>query len=143
MIFTVTGPGGNGGDGDIVIFGEWKWKSRTGEIFKYWAPIDTRTPTIFYDGRILSVGSFNRAPSDTGGLAEISDLSIEISNADQEISKLLAEYDCLNQEVSFWWGFRNQPAAMASYLNTFIVADYERPDSTWKVTLRDINSRYF
>ena len=72
MIFTVTGGGGNGGGDDIVIFGEWKWKSRTGEILKYWAPIDTRTPLIFYDGRILSVGSFTRAPSDTAGLAEIS-----------------------------------------------------------------------
>jgi len=143
IIFTVADDGDGDGEEDPVIYIEWPWKSRTTTIFKYWAPIDVRTPLIFYDGRILDIGSFERAPSDISGLAQVSDLTLEIANHDQEISKLLAEYECLNQTVSFWWGFRNSPYATKSYLCSMVVADYEKPDSTWKVTLRDINSRYF
>jgi hypothetical protein len=143
IIFTVADDGDGDGEEDPVIYIEWPWKSRTTTIFKYWAPIDTRTPDIFFEGKILDISSFERSPSDISGLAQVSDLTIEIANHDQEISMLLAEYECLNQTVSFWWGFRNDPYAWKSYLCSMVVTDYEKPDSTWRVTLRDTNARYF
>jgi len=143
IIFTVADDGDGDGEEDPVIYIKWPWKSRTTTIFKYWAPIDTRTPDIFFEGKILDLGSFERSPSDISGLAQVSDLTIEIANHDQEISMLLAEYECLNQAVSFWWGFRNDPYNWKSYLCSMVVTDYEKPDSTWRVTLRDVNARYF
>jgi len=127
----------------IVPITRWKFKKFDGTIlYKYYAPIDTRGPLTFYEGRILSISSFSRALNDISGLADVSDISIEMANQDKEFSKLLAEYHTKGQPVEIYMAWADDPETIKSAVCKFIVDDYDRPGLTWKVKLKDISQKY-
>jgi hypothetical protein len=126
-----------------TVFSKWRFKKYGGGIDRYYAPIDTITPAVFYDGRILGMSPTTRAISDKGGLFNSSDMDVELANQDKEFSKLLAEYFLKNQIVEFYYGWADQPESWKTASSVLIVDDYNRPGSTFKVRLRDITTKYF
>ena len=122
---------------------KWKWRKGGLTVFKYWAPIDTRTPDVFYDGLVLSISPFTRGTNDLTGLPILPDMEIEIDNTSRELSKLLASYWCKNQLVEIWFGWQEEPNVFSELIYAGIVSDYDRPGPTWKVKLKDILEKYF
>jgi hypothetical protein len=126
-----------------TVFTKWKFKKFGGEVFKYYAPIDTITPSVFYDGRILSLSAFNRAVSEKTGLYVCSDMDITLANQDKEFSKLLAEYFLKNQIIEIFVGWQDEPASWMEYVSKLVVDDYSRQGALFKAKLRDITTKYF
>lgn len=110
---------------------------------KYYAPIDVRSPTTFYEGMILSVSPFTRGTNDLTGLPVFSDMEVELDNTTREFSKLLAEYWVKNQPMWLYFGWREQPETWKETIFKGVVTDYEKPGTTWRVRLRDMMEKYF
>lgn len=126
-----------------TIFTKWRWKKYGGGVYAYYAPIDTITPNIFYDGRILELSALSRSVSDRGGLFVASDTSISLANHDLEFSKLLAEYFIKNQVVEIFYGWADQPEGWKTAAAYLVVDDYERTGPVFRASLRDITTKYF
>lgn len=126
-----------------TIFTKWRWKKYGGGVDRYYAPIDTITPKIFYDGRILSMSALQRQISDRGGLFTSSDMQVELANHDFEFSKLLAQYFLKNQVVEIFYGWADQPEAWKTAAAVLIADDYSRAGPSFNVQLRDITTKYF
>ena len=126
-----------------VVFSKWRWKKYVGGIDDYVAPIDTITPKIFYDGRILEFSALSRSVSDRGGLFMASDASISLANHDMKYSKLLAEYFIKNQVVEIFYGWADQPEGWKTAAGYLVVDDYERAGPVFRASLRDITTKYF
>ena len=141
LTFTVGIPGP--GKKKPTVFSKWRFKKYGGGIDRNYAPIDTVSPAVFYDGRILAMSTLTRAISDKGGLYTSSDMDIELANPDKEFSKLLAEYFLKNQIVKLFYGWADQPESWKTGASVLIVDDYSRPGSVFKVRLRDITTKYF
>jgi hypothetical protein len=141
LTFTVGIPGP--GKKKPTVFSKWRFKKYGGGIDRYYAPIDTISPAVFYDGRILAMSALTRAISDKGGLYTSSDMDVELANSDKEFSKLLAEYFLKNQIVELFYGWADQPESWKTAASVLIVDDYSRPGSVFKARLRDITTKYF
>jgi|WetSurSiteA1Bulk_404760.scaffolds.fasta_scaffold00434_17 hypothetical protein len=126
-----------------IIRTKWVWKKGDLSIFRYYAPIDVRSRDVFYEGMILDMSSFERGTNDLNGLPIFSDLEVTLDNTSQEFSKLLAEYRCKNQLVELWYGFESGDDIIDELIFSGVVADYDKPGSTWRVKLRDIKEKYF
>lgn len=126
-----------------IIRGKWTWKKGDLTIFKYYAPIDVRTPSIFYEGLILGISDFTRGVNDTTGLPLFPDVEVTLDNTSLEFSKLLAEYWVKNQIIELWFGYQEEPDLYKETVFRGVVTDYDKPGSTWRVKAHDIMEKYF
>jgi hypothetical protein len=128
---------------DPIIYTKWKWKSPTGEIDAWYAPIDVRCTDIFYDGRLLSVSPITRGVSGSTGLYVSTEVSAELANTDMDISTKLAEYTLRNQVVQFWYGWQSEPEGWKEDLFKGYVYDYNLDGDVFRVKLKDVFTKWF
>ena len=123
--------------GDIIIITDW-------EAFNaHYAPIDTCAPTVFYDGRILSLSSYTRGVSSGSGLYLGCDMNIGLANTDREFSHLLFDNLVKNTYVSAYYVWQNMPAAVKVMAIKLLVDDYDLQGPVFMAKLRDISVAHF
>jgi hypothetical protein len=131
------------GDGDPILLTEWEITHLDESIFRYLAPIDVRSPDIFYDGYILNVSSLKRAINDRTGLYSVSDMTLDLANNDKEWSKMMAQYIMKNAHVSIFHAWGTEPHGWRTRIHRMIVDDYELEADKFRVFLKDITKKYF
>ena len=142
------GGGGESGDSEDkkkkIILTHWEWKDKAGNIVDaYIAPEDTRCTQVFYDGRVLSVSPVSRAVDDRTGLYSISDMTLELANADKEYSKMLTKYFLKNQLIEVFQAWSDGPEASKTAVLKGIVVDYWMEGTSFFVLARDTTQKYF
>lgn len=128
---------------ELMFLTEWQFKKGDLLVSKYFAPIDIRSTNRFYDGRIISHSALSKSVDDDTGLPNISDITLDLANADKEFSKLLAEYTVKNQIVALYSAWKGEAEVWKEYFMRMIVDDWDLNGPTWKVTLKDITQKYF
>lgn len=128
---------------DLLFLTEWQFKKGDLIISKYFAPIDIRSTDKFYDGRIINHSALTKSVDDESGLPNISDITIDLANADKEFSKLLAEYTIKNQLVSLFSAWKGEPETWKEYFMIMIVDDWDLNGPILRATLKDISQKYF
>jgi len=120
------------------------WKNKLGGTYEDCvAPIDTRSPETFYDGRIIDVSSVTRAIDHRTGLFQISDMTIRLVNTDKKYSKLLANWFLKNQAINLWLATGFEPESDKTPIVGMIVEDYHLQGTQFVVKLKDITQKYF
>ena len=120
------------------------WKNKLGETYEDCvAPIDTRAPETFYDGRIIDVSSVTRAIDHRTGLFQVSDMTIRLVNTDKKYSKLLANWFLKNQPINLWYATGFEPESSKTPIVGMIVEDYHLQGTQFVVKLKDITQKYF
>ena len=144
MNFTVSDSYEEFAPGKPILLTEWTWKNKSGDTASaFYAPIDIKTPSVFYDGRIVGASSLRRAVDDNTGVFSISDMTIDLANHDKEFSKKLASYFLKNQIVDLYQHFANRPYAEKTAIHKCIVDDYSLNGPVFSVELKDITRKYF
>jgi len=128
---------------DLIFLTEWQFKKGDTTISKYFAPIDIRSPDRFYDGRIITHSALTKSVDDDSGLPNISDITVDLANADKEFSKLMAEYTIKNQIVALYSAWKHEPEIWKEYFMQMIVDDWELQGPVLRATLKDITQKYF
>jgi len=127
-----------------ITLTRWRFRKRDGTyITKYYAPIDTCAPDVFYDGRILSIGSLDRGMDDLTGMPNIAEMTVEMANTDKEFSKLLDEYVLKNAECEVWLAWAEEPHGLKVAQTRLVVDDYSRKGTAFNFILRDVSTQYF
>jgi len=108
-----------------------------------YAPIDTRAPTVFYDGRVKSMSTLKRAIDDKTGMFQISDLSMVLANEDKHFSSLMSNRILKNQEVVMYHAWTDEPEANKSHVITMICEDHSIKGTDFLIKLKDISQKYF
>ncbi|KKL09383.1 hypothetical protein LCGC14_2566410, partial [marine sediment metagenome] len=107
------------------------------------APIDTRAPTKFYDGRIKQMSSLKRAIDDKTGLFQVADLSITLANEDKHYSQKMANHFLKNQEAILYHAWTEEPDADKIEIIKLIVDDHSLKGPDFIVKFKDITQKYF
>lgn len=132
------------GGGRPLLFIGLDLRAPDGEIItKYYAPIDVRSPEIFYDGRLMSISTLRRALDDRTGLYSVSDMEFELANNDKEFSKIMAQYLLKNQRIQVWHGWADEPEAWKTSLIKMYIDDYDLEGTSFKIKGKDITHKYF
>jgi len=107
------------------------------------APIDTRAPSTFYDGRIKQMSSTKRAVDDKTGLFQIADLSITLANEDKHYSQKMASRFLKNQEATLYHAWTEEAEALKEEIIKFIVEDHSLQGTDFIIKFKDITQKYF
>ncbi len=107
------------------------------------APIDTRAPTTFYDGRIKQLSSLKRAIDDKTGLFQIADMSLTLANEDKHYSQKMASRFLKNQEAILYHAWTEEPDADKIEVIKLIVEDHSMKGPDFIVKFKDITQKYF
>ncbi len=127
----------------LLFLTNWKFKKGENIIDKYFAPIDISSNNRFYDGRIIAHSALTKSVDDETGLPNISDITVDLANADKEFSKALAEYTIKNQIVALYSAWMGEPENWKEYFMQMIVDDWDLQGPILRVTLKDISQKYF
>ncbi len=84
---------------------------RFGSGTRFYSHVDVSAPGSFYRGKVLSFGSLTREIPRVPDIFIISDVTIRLSNADLEFSKLRAENAFRNRQCLIKLGEKNDPIA--------------------------------
>jgi hypothetical protein len=133
-----------------MIFSSWEWKLGCVDeddvaniITEYYAPIDVRSPSVFYEGRILSASGVTRSIDDFTGVYQISDMTVDLASADHHFQERLALGHCKNRPVSFSFGWTTEPTSWATSVFKGICDDYDLVGTQFQATVKDISQKYF
>ena len=107
------------------------------------APIDTRAPTTFYDGRIKQMSSLKRAVDDKTGLFQIADMSITLANEDKHYSQKMASQFLKNQEATLYHAWTEEADALKIEVIKLIVEDHSMKGPDFIIKFKDITQKYF
>ena len=107
------------------------------------APIDTRAPTKFYNGRIKQMSSLKRAIDDKTGLFQVADLSITLANEDKHYSQKMANHFLKNQEAILYHAWTEEAEALKIEIIKLIVDDHSLKGPDFIVKFKDITQKYF
>lgn len=107
------------------------------------APIDTRGPTVFYDGRIKQMSTLKRAIDDKTGLFQISDLSVTLANEDKHYSQKMASYILKNQEATLYHAWTEERDVDKIEVIKLIVEDHSMKGPDFIIKFKDIMQQYF
>jgi len=107
------------------------------------APIDTRAPTTFYDGRIKQMSSLKRAVDDKTGLFQIADMSITLANEDKHYSQKMASRFLKNQEATLYHAWTEEAEALKTEIIKLIVEDHSMKGPDFTIKFKDITQKYF
>lgn len=120
---------------------KWGFTNKLGvDASQWYAQIDTRRPSTFYEGRIQSVSELTRAVDDKTGMPSISDMTIELANHDKVISSLMTTHFIKNQVVELIYIDEN--GNETNILN-MIVDDHDDQGTSWVFYLKDFSQKYF
>lgn len=108
-----------------------------------YAPIDVRSDTAFYEGRIKQMSPLRRAIDDRTGLFQVADLNLTLANHDMEFSKLLTSHILKNQEVGIYHAWTDEAEVNKSHICTMIVEDHSLRGTHFNLKLKDITKKYF
>lgn len=126
-----------------ILLTEWEFSHLGISIFKYLAPIDVRSPDIFYDGYILNASSLKRSINDRTGLYSVSDMTLDLANNDKEWSEMMARYNMKNAYVSIFHAWGDEPHGWRTNIHRMVIDDYEMEADHFRVYLKDITRKYF
>jgi len=101
-----------------------EFKAQHPTFERCYAPIDTRAPETFYEGRIKRMSSLKRAVDDKTGLFQISDMNIKLANTDKQFSQLMASNVLKNQEVTLHHAWTEEHEHLKEHIITMIVEDH-------------------
>jgi len=107
------------------------------------APIDTRAPNVFYDGRIKQMSSLKRAIDDKTGLFQIADMNITLANADKHYSQKMASRILKNQQATLYHAWTEEAESEKLHVIKLIVDDHSMKGPDFIVNLKDITQKYF
>jgi len=107
------------------------------------APIDTRAPTKFYNGRIKQMSTLKRAVDDKTGLFQVADLSITLANEDKHYSQIMASRFLKNQEATLYHAWTEEPDADKIEIIKLIVEDHSMKGPDFIIKFKDITQKYF
>lgn len=107
------------------------------------APIDTRAPTSFYDGRIKQMSSLKRAVDDKTGLFQIADMSMTLANEDKHYSQKMASQFLKNQEATLYHTWTGEDPHVLTEIIKLIVEDHRMKGTDFIVKFKDITQKYF
>lgn len=107
------------------------------------APIDTRAPNTFYDGRIKQISTLKRAFDDKTGLFQIADLSITLANPDKRYSQKMATRFLKNQEAILYHAWTEEAEANKIEVIKLICEDHSMKGPDFIVKFKDITQKYF
>ncbi len=107
------------------------------------APIDTRAPNVFYEGRIKQMASLKRAVDDKTGLFQIADMSITLANEDKHYSQKMASYILKNQEATLYHAWTDERDADKIEIIKLIVEDHSMKGPDFIIKFKDITQKYF
>jgi len=110
---------------------------------EYLAPIDTRAPTTFYDGRIKQMSSLKRAVDDKTGLFQIADMSVTLANEDKHYSQMLASHILKNQEATLYHAWTEEDEDLKLEIIKLIVEDHSMKGPDFIIKFKDITQKYF
>jgi hypothetical protein len=127
-----------------LILTNWRFKNPAGaSVLRSWAPIDVSAPKTFYDGRIVNVSGLKRALDGKTGLYSISDMTVTVSNTDQEITDLLASYMARNQLVEIFHTWQDIPEAWKYQVFRGIVDNVREKQPNYEFVIKDVLQKYF
>lgn len=107
------------------------------------APIDTRAPSTFYDGRIKQISTLKRAFDDKTGLFQIADVSITLANTDKHYSQKMASRFLKNQEATLYHAWTEEPEASKIEVIKLICEDHSMKGPDFIIKFKDITQKYF
>lgn len=107
------------------------------------APIDTRAPTVFYDGRIKHMSTLKRAVDDKTGLFQIADMSVTLANEDKHYSQKMAGRILKNQIATLYHAWTEEPEVNKIEVIKLIVEDHSMKGPDFIVKFKDITQKYF
>jgi hypothetical protein len=107
------------------------------------APIDTRAPTVFYEGRIKQMSSLKRAVDDKTGLFQIADMSMTLANEDKHYSQKMASRFLKNQEATLYHAWTEEAEALKTEIIKLIVEDHSMKGPDFIIKFKDITQKYF
>ena len=107
------------------------------------APIDTRSPTRFYHGRIKQLSSLKRAIDDKTGLFQIADMSLTLANEDKHYSQKMASRFLKNQEATLYHAWTEERDIDKIEVIKLIVEDHSMKGPDFIVKFKDITQKYF
>jgi len=107
------------------------------------APIDTRAPTTFYDGRIKQLSSLKRAVDDKTGLFQIADMSMTLANEDKHYSQIMASRFLKNQEATLYHALTEEDDDDKIEVIKLIVEDHSMKGPDFIIKFKDITQKYF
>jgi len=120
-----------------------EFKAQHPTFERCYAPIDTRAPETFYEGRIKRMSSLKRAVDDKTGLFQISDMNIKLANTDKQFSQLMASNVLKNQEVTLHHAWTEEHEHLKEHIITMIVEDHSMRGPDFDIKLKDITQKYF
>jgi len=135
-------PGGGGG-GPLLLT-KWAFSHYSGDIFKYYAKIDTRSRTAghpFYDGRILQASAL-KTEYGTEGLVSVSNIDISLAQPDSEFSKLLYLYEIANKLMSISACFPNDSMDNAFSIMTLACKNMKIRGPVFSASFYDFTEKY-
>ncbi len=107
------------------------------------APMDARSPTRFYHGRLKGLSSPRRALDDRTHAFQMTDLTAEFVNTDREFSKLITSRFLKNEEARLYYMFAELPESMRQHVLTLITDDYSLKGNVFTVRFKDFTEQYF
>jgi len=127
-----------------IILTKWRFKKFDGTFaFKNWSPIDTYSPSVFYDGRLKNISGLSRKINDDTGLYISPDLQFEIANTDKEISKILSEHYVKDEPIDIFIAFKNYPESYKTQVFRAYIEDIQRKGDLVSFDTRDVTTVYF
>lgn len=114
------------------------------DAHRYYASVDVSTPTVLYEGKVLSYGTTYRTIGDTYGGYEVSDITVILSDADRHWRKLLAGANyILHRAANLKVGFVGMGLDDFRLIFSGTIESYEFVTPLqFKVTLKDTLERY-
>lgn len=122
---------------------KWRWIIDGLPVDKYYAPLDTRAPEIFWSGRVLGVSTLKRSIDSMTGMFSVSDMNVDLASNDKQFQMLLAQGHCKNQVVEIMHGWATEPVGWMRHMFHGIVDDYSLHGPTFKIMLKDVSRRHF
>jgi len=135
---------GTGGGGGPLLLTKWAFSHYSGDIFKYYAKIDTRSRTAghpFYDGRILQASAL-KTEYGTEGLVSVSNIDISLAQPDAEFSQLLYLYEIANKLMSISACFPNDSMDNAFSIMTLACKNRKIRGPVFSASFYDFTEKY-
>jgi hypothetical protein len=109
----------------------------------YFDEVNFYAGSKFYDGRILAHSAISRSLAESGPAGTISDMDMDLANADRHFSVKLATELLKNQTIETFCAWKDGPEGDKSTVFTGIIDDYSLAGDVFKMTIRDITQKYF
>jgi len=129
--------------GTPVILTEWGFYNANDFIDAWYAKIDVRGSSVFYDGRILTLGTLSRGFEDEFGLLSISDITMSLANTDKDFSIKRYSHMVKNQLMGIYSVYDDQPLDLKESIITVVCDDDWIHGPVFHASFYDLTRKYF